>query len=249
MSRALLLLATLLLGACGSSTALPPPTILSVTPKLLVVNERDTPVTISLDAVLLVHVDYAREQARRTTTAQVWIGREEAQLVSLDADGTLNVVAPNELQPGKYSLRVVLSDGREAVLDDAFEVVTPRNGRPLPEGDAGEPPEESLDGGILIGDGDLDVTGFRFERIGDIQQSGQSFTVQIVALGPRANQFQGEVELSLSKKSASVSPTTLQFNNGMCNDEVTVTGRSGNLKLTVTHGDYAQGTSNGFRVQ
>jgi hypothetical protein len=244
MSRALLLLATLLLGACAPA---PAPEILSVTPGLIFADE-PARLTISLDSAIPVHVDYAREQASQAT-AQVRIGDAEALLEELQADGTLVVTAPAGLASGKYDVRVSLSDGREAVSLQALTVVELRSGPVDPDGDGGEPIEQLPDGGIVVGDGEAGVTGFRFDPIAELQQSGGSFEVRIEALGPSARAFQDVVTLSPSKKNVSVSPTTLQFTDGMFTGTVTVTGRVGNLKLTVRSGDYARGTSNGFRVQ
>jgi hypothetical protein len=245
MSRVFLLLAVLLLGACGSSTSLPAPEILSVSPNPIAVNERAPELTIALDVVIPVHVDYSREEAS-PTTVQVWLGTVEVPLVSQDADGTLKVLVPKDMGPGKYDLRVALSDGREAVRAEALTIVPARDG----QGDAGTPPEEVIDGGILVGSPGAAITGFQFETIGSPQQSGQSFEVHVRAMGPRAALFQDTVTLTLSKKNGSVSPTKLgPFTDGRLTTHVTVTGKGGNLKLTVEDPvSGAEGTSNGFKV-
>lgn len=247
MSRVLLLLATLLLGACGTSTLLPPPEILSVKPNVIVVNERDVILTVELEAVMPIHVDYAQEQAS-LSTVRVLLNTTELEDPAVDSDGTLTVAVPDDLERGTYDLRVALSDGREVVREKALEVVTPRDGR---GDDGGTVPDEVFDGGILVGDRDTGVTGFEFDPIGELQQSGQSFEVQIRATGPRAARFQHEVTLRLNKRNASVSPTTLgPFTNGRFNARITVTGKGGNMKLTVAdEASEAEGTSNGFKVQ
>ncbi len=243
MSRALLLLATLLLGACAAA---PAPEILSVTPGLIFANE-PARLTISLDSAIPVQVDYAREQASQAT-AQVRIGDAEARVEELQPDGTLIVTAPTGLESGKYDVRVSLSDGREAVSLQALTVVELRSGPVDPDGDGGAPIEQLPDGGIVVGDGEAGITGFSFAPIAELQQSGESFEVRIEALGPGARVFQDTVALSISKSNASVSPTTLTCAEGACEGSVTVTGKGGNMKLTVTYGR-AQGTSNGFKVK
>ncbi len=271
MSRALLLTATtLLLCACGTSTSLPAPEILSVSPNRIFVNERDVPIEISLSTVIPVQVDYAREEAS-PTSARVRFGEEDAEVESAKADGTLTVWVPEGLKPGRrYDVRVALSDGREAVKTGAFTIATPNDDEGPGEGpvDAGDLPEEIFDAGTL---GDLDggrpldggvkepgdagpvgeggVTGFRIEQLGE-QQRGRPFPVTIQAIGPRAHLFQDSVDVQLNKR-GSVSPTKLgPFTNGLLESfPITVDAKGGNIKLTVTDAYGAQGTSNGFKVK
>ena len=153
MSRAVLL-ATLLLCACGGGGPLPAPEILSVTPNQVSVSrgapaaERKS-VRISLDAVIPVRVDYGREQVR-TDAARVWIGPEEAPLEGLEQDGTLTVAVPKALDPGTYDVRVALSDGRETARSSALTLLLMGGTRTDTDAGVGEPPEELTDAGPLI---------------------------------------------------------------------------------------------------
>lgn len=271
MSRALLLVATLLLGACGTSTSLPAPEILSVSPNRVPINEKGTKVTISLNTVIAVQVDYAKEEAS-STGARVLFDEVEVEPNNVYADGTIKVPVPEGLKPDRtYDVRVLLSDGREAVKTDAFTLSTPNDDGDGPgedTADAGDIPEEifdagtfgDLDGGSPLdagvkepGDagpvGEGDVTGFEFAHIDD-QQGGQRFQITIKAIGPRAHLFQESVEVKPNKK-GSVSPTMLgPFINGALEDfPITVDAKGGNIKLTVTGPFGAQGTSNGFKVR
>jgi hypothetical protein len=153
--RATVLLVAALLCACGSSTALPAPDILSVVPNQVTVPrhvpvEQRSPVRVSLDAVIPVRVDYGQEQVS-TDAARVWIGSEQASVQALDSDGTLIIGVPEMLDTGTYDVRVALSDGRETVRQAVFSVI-PKHRGPQPDDDAGvvDIPEEDLDAGPLI---------------------------------------------------------------------------------------------------
>jgi hypothetical protein len=274
MIRAAALLATLLLCACGGAGPLPSPEILSVSPNRVTV-PRGAPaaerlsIRISLDAVIPVRVDYGRELVS-TEAARAWIGPEEARVETLEHDGTLTVTVPTALDRGTYEVRVILSDGREAVRSSALTVVA-ASGDTLMDQEAdagtvgnpgGDPDAGTLilvDGGAPSRDGggrmpeepmrEGDITGFELEPLGD-QQRGLPFPVTVRALGPRAAHFQDHVELSVNKNNGGRSPTRLgPFDAGVCVQFVMVDAKGGNVKLTVTDAFGAQGTSNGFKVK
>jgi hypothetical protein len=278
LGRARVLLVAALLYACGSSSPLPAPDILSVTPNQVPMakggptHER-TLIRVSLDAVIPVRVDYGEEKAH-TDAARVWIGSEEAPVQSVDRDGTLVVEVPETLLKGTYDVRIALSDGREAVRVAVLTVV-PKGRGPQSGSDAGsdEVPEENPDAGPIdtrdagslppdAGGGNLpddrldprapmrpgDITGFQFEAVGD-QTQDTPFLLVVRALGPRAAHFQEYVELTLTKK-GTVTPSRLgPFTNGVCEQRVSVDAKGGNVKLTVTDAFGAQGSSNGFKVK
>ncbi|MCP3142170.1 hypothetical protein [Pyxidicoccus xibeiensis] len=263
MSRSSVLLATALLCACGTSTSLPAPDILSVSPNQVIVprelpaEKRDS-VEVSLDAVIPVHVDYGEERVR-TAAAKVWIGPEEASVEDLKTDGTLTVSVPEALDEGAYEVRVVLADGREARRPSALTLRLPE-GTPLID-----PPDAGLDSELTDGgsspgrDGgsrgatlvEGDITGFTV-NLNDLQQDANgagTYLLIVNALGPRAAEFQGTVKLSINKQYATVTPDTLgPFSNGRGVKEITVEAKGGNLKLTVTDEFGAQGTSAGFKL-
>ena len=173
------LLIAALLSACGSSTSLPNPDILSVTPNQVIVPrelpvEQRSPVRVSLDAVIPVRVDYGEQQVS-TDAARVWIGSEQATVQWVEQDGTLTVAVPEVLDTGGYDVRVALSDGREATRTFALRLipganapweptdpdpadagtVEPDDAGPLILTDAGEP---DADGGLSPDAGDGGVT-------------------------------------------------------------------------------------------
>lgn len=150
------LLIAALLSACDSSTSLPAPSILSVTPNQVTVPralpaELRSPVRVSLDAVVPVRVDYGEEQVR-TDSARVWIGSEEAPVRWVEQDGTLTVSVPEALDTGSYDVRVALSDGREATRPSVLSLIPLEDDRQEPSGsDAGlEPLPGEEDAGPLI---------------------------------------------------------------------------------------------------
>ncbi|NMO23016.1 hypothetical protein HPC49_46460 [Pyxidicoccus fallax] len=270
MSRAVALLATVLLLACSGGGTLPSPEILSVTPNQVTVPEGAPAeerqfVRISLDAVIAVHVDYGREEAR-TEAVRVWIGGQVARLTELAQDGTLEVEVPASLPGGTYDIRVALADGREAVRSSALTLVpvSPRsddepNPVDCPKGldagvsfpadagtlpDAGGPEDPGPGGPIRPGD----VTGFELEDVED-QQSGVPFPITIRAVGPRAAHFEEGVEVTINKK-GTVSPTKVgPFVRGEYTALITVDAQGGNVKVTVTDAFGAQGTTNGFKIR
>ncbi|MFP2956588.1 hypothetical protein ACLEPN_01835 [Myxococcus sp. 1LA] len=256
MSRARGLLPTLLLCACGTSTTLGPPEILSVRPNQVLVTEAaSSRVQVSLDAVLPIRVDYGREEAH-ASPVHVWIGSEEAQVERAALDGTLQVAMPPGLGVGSHDVRVVLADGREGMRPDALtlastdatdagdprcEEAEPRDCRPPTDAGVTFPGEAPLARG--------DITGFRVEPVG-AQRVGEPFLVVIHAEGPRATRFHGTVTMTVNARNGTVGPSTLgPFQDGVLSQDVTVTAHGGNIKLTVTDDLGAQGTSNGFRVR
>ncbi|MFP2934207.1 hypothetical protein ACLESO_55620 [Pyxidicoccus sp. 3LG] len=262
MTRVAALLATALLCACGASTTLPTPEILSVSPNRVTVprhvsaEKRDT-VKISLDAVIPIRVDYDDERAR-AEASRVWIGAEEAEVLSLVADGTLTVSVPEALDEGTYDIRVALADGREARRPDALTLRRPGTNSTVDSPDAGLDPI-SLDGGTGEDAGtpvdprspmrEGDITGYDVS-IDNFQEESPTFILVVTAQGQRAAHFQGTVQLSINKQNASVTPASLgPFSNGRLSKPVTVDGKGGNLKLTVTDEFGAQGTSAGFKLK
>ncbi|MCY1023129.1 hypothetical protein [Pyxidicoccus sp. MSG2] len=239
LGRATALLVAALFYACDSSTSLPAPDILSVTPNQVAVPrevpvELRSPVRVSLDAVIPVRVDYGEEQVR-TDAARVWIGSEEAAVQWVEQDGTLTVGVPEVLDMGSYDVRVALSDGRESTRSSVLRLIPWDDGRqvtdagtvdipdgedagPLSELDGGSPEDggTSLDAGVKVPDGpgpdDPILPGdiTGFE-LDELgdQERGVPFLVTVHAMGPRAAHFQDSVELTVNKQNGGVSPLKL----------------------------------------
>jgi hypothetical protein len=237
--RVTALLVAALLSACDSSTSLPTPDILSVTPNQVAVPrevpvELRSPVRVSLDAVIPVRVDYGEEQVR-TDAARVWIGSEEALVQWVEQDGTLTVAVPEALDTGSYDVRVALSDGRESTRSSVLTLIPWEDGRQVTDAGTVDIPEDQdagpvvlLDGGSLEDGGTSPDAGVKTPGEpgpddpilpGDItgfeldtlgdQGRGVPFLVTVRAMGPRAAHFQDGVELTVNKLNGGVSPLKL----------------------------------------
>jgi hypothetical protein len=158
----------LLLCACSSSE-LPLPSIVSVSPASMAANER-IQLIIELEGALPLKVDYGEDSVAMSTSAVVTIGEQELQILGTEQGGRRLIaeVAPG-LPLGSQDLRVVLEDGREAVLERGFQVTQPLN----------------------ITDFSIDpvLTQFRL----------RPFFINIRVRGPDAELFKGPVKLSTSK--------------------------------------------------
>ncbi|WP_163869820.1 hypothetical protein [Myxococcus eversor] len=263
MTRLTVLLA-LLLSACGSSAVLPAPTIRSVSPQEAHVGYLGT-IRVTLDVVFPIRVDYSRQEASAGTGVRLWFGEVEAPLRDLDAEGTLSADVPSGLEPGTHDVRVVLADGREALRVDGFTVIE----EVVLDEDGGV--EEVPDGGIFVADGgpevdggtsapdggptpgtpmkEGDITGFEFDVVPE-QTRGQPFVVTVRALGPRAEEFEDKLDLTVSSSNGGVSPTSLDmFVAGVCAQSISVNAQGANVTLTVTDRFGVKGTSNSFRVK
>ncbi|QSQ26252.1 hypothetical protein JY651_15530 [Pyxidicoccus parkwayensis] len=185
-SRACVLLFTALLSACSSSTSLPNPDILSVTPNQVIVPrelpvEQRVPIRVSLDAVIPVRVDYGNEQVT-TDVAKVWIGPAPATVQWVGQDGTLTVVVPDVLDKGSYDVRVALPDGREASRASVLSLI-------LPDDDSHLPVDPDPDSGTLDPEdaGPLILTDAGTEEDGGLSPGQDDAGVQLPedgGLGP-----------------------------------------------------------------
>jgi hypothetical protein len=158
----------LLLWACGSSEV-PLPSIVAISPERMSTSENIL-LTIELDGPLPFKVDYGKSSAEVLTSALVGIANQELRVIRVEEAGrrVIAEVMPG-LPVGPQDLRVVLEDGREAVLERGFEVTPP-----------------------------LDITDFRIDPIAT-QLRLRPFTIMIRAQGPDAALFRGRVKLSTSK--------------------------------------------------
>ncbi|MCY1003656.1 hypothetical protein OWM54_41580 [Myxococcus sp. MISCRS1] len=257
MTRALVLLAMVVLSACGSSTSLPAPRIVSVRPASDTVGRTD-PILLELDAAFPVRLDYAEGEAQLQGRTRVWIGDQEARVIALNAQSLFAVDLPANLGAAAYDVRVALDDGRETTSPQGFTLWNQDAGTP----DAG--PDGIPDGGVYVADGgpepdagqdptrpmgEGDITGYAFEPISD-QDIGQPFTITVRAVGPRAADFTDKVDLSISKNNGNVSPTSLdKFVGGICVQNIAIDAQGANVVLTVTDRFGVQASSNAFKVK
>lgn len=115
---------SLVLCACGSSEQ-PLPSIVSVTPASMASDERIF-ATVLLEGSFPFKVDYASDSASVTPLSKVTIADRELTILRTENKGTrlLTEIAPG-LPIGKQELRVELTDGRQVVFADGFEVTPP----------------------------------------------------------------------------------------------------------------------------
>lgn len=164
--RGILALACALLTACGPG-ALPAPAIYSVQPAETPANVA-AEIALALEAILPFRLDYADEAAAVDWPTLQLAGAS----IPLEPTAQRNVFRariPAGLDPGTHDVVVRLSDGRSAVLADAFEV-TPA----------------------------LRLSGFEFDTIPD-QQVGVPFDITLRAQGMDAAAFSGFADLSASR--------------------------------------------------
>jgi hypothetical protein len=105
----------------GCSDALPPISIVSVTPAGMVASQ-PTPVSVQVDAVLAFQVDYGQSSVTADTRMQVLVGPLELGTGSYPPQGLVQGTLPTVLPPGAYNVTVMMGDGRAAVLPNAFSV-------------------------------------------------------------------------------------------------------------------------------
>lgn len=159
---------SLVLCACGSSEQ-PLPSIVSVTPPSMAQNEKIV-VTVVLEGTFPFKVDYASDSASLATSAQLGIADQRINLLRSEEKGKRLLA---ELDPGlpvgQQELRVELSDGRQVVLADGFEVKPP-----------------------------LDITNLTIDPI-TTQIRLRPFPIRVRVAGPDAELFRGQVKLKVSR--------------------------------------------------
>lgn len=118
--RRLLPLLLALLCACATEAPLPEPRILSISPTEQVSRESKT-ITVQLDMDPRFFVDYGAQSASLIDQPTLQIG---GQTVNLDylGHGQFSGTVEQGLPVGTYDVKVVLPDGRESTLAQAYRV-------------------------------------------------------------------------------------------------------------------------------
>jgi len=114
-------LCLLVLSGC-SGGSLPPATITSVTPMVMIASQ-PTRVEVQVAVELPAEVDYAGESIELQTGMRVSVGPQELGSGSYPPDGLVRGTLATILALGTYDVVAVLADGRRAVRHDAFTVV------------------------------------------------------------------------------------------------------------------------------
>jgi len=111
----------LLLAGC-SDGSLPPATITSVTPMVMIASQ-PTPVEVQIVVELPSQVDYAGESITFETGLRTQIGPQEIGSGIYPPGGLVHGTLVTILALGTYDVVAVFEDGRRAVRHDAFTVV------------------------------------------------------------------------------------------------------------------------------
>jgi hypothetical protein len=111
----------LLLAGC-SGGSLPPATISSVTPMVMIASQ-PTPVEVQLNVELPSQVDYAEESITFQTGLRTLVGPQEVGSGLYPPGGLVRGTLATILALGTYDVVAVFADGRRAVRHDAFTVV------------------------------------------------------------------------------------------------------------------------------
>jgi hypothetical protein len=119
--RRLLPLLLALLCACAPEAPLPEPRILSISPAEQTTRESKT-LTVQLDMDPRFFVDYGAQSASLIDQPTLVIGSQTVNLERYLGHGQFEGTVNAGLTPGYYDVKVVLPDGRESTLAQAYRV-------------------------------------------------------------------------------------------------------------------------------
>ena len=243
MKRALGALLPLWLWACEPAS-LPAPSIVSVEPGQLPAGFPSA-LSVKVSAVLPLAVDYQTQAADLSQLGMtVRLAGQVVDIPFADQEGLLVVPVPEDLAPGDYGIRVELADGREAVRERAFSIVSVPT---LTWGhDGGVPEDGGSAEGVLGGSWD-GVLGFWFVPIEE-QVRDRPFRITLHAVGPAAETFQSPVTLRASKGTVkSYAPAS--FVRGVRVEQISLSHPGSNVYLLAEDAQGRKALSNSFRVR
>lgn len=242
MKRALGALLPLVLWACEPAP-LPAPSIVSVEPEQLPAGFPST-LSVKVSAVLPLSVDYQDQTVDPAQLAMtVHLAGQQVDVPFADRDGSLIVPVPENLEPGSYGIRVTLADGREAVSERAFSIVT---APAFTGGNDGGAQEDGGTGGLLSGASD-GIVGLQFDPIGE-QVRDVPFQITLRAVGPAADTFQESVTLRASKGAMSAR-TSGPFTRGVRVEQISLSHPGPNIYLLAQDAQGRKALSNPLRVR
>lgn len=206
-------------GLMGCDSGPPPlPRVLSVEPNTMS-SSGTVPVTITVEAVLPIVVDYGQGGV---TVDRSLIASVGTVVVSnrYEPDGLLTGRVPSRLQPGRHDVTVTLFDGRLGVLPGAFTVTA----------------------------GSWPSAGFAIAPISSPQRVNVPFTLTITAQGANAGTFNGTVDYVIQNVSLTP-VTTGPFTNGVYQESLVIGAPTmGTTHVTVYDLQNGVATSNDFVV-
>ncbi len=238
MKRVAGALLPLLLWACEPA-ALPDPSIVSVTPERIPAGY-PAALSVQVSAVLPVTVDYEAgdvDPAQLEMTVQV--AGQEVDIPFVDREGTLIVPVPEGLEAGDYDVRVALADGRAAVRERAFSIVT------VPTTHGGG--EDGAAPGGASEESPAGIFGLRIDPIAD-QVRGVPFQITVRALGPAAESFHQTVTFRANKGTVNIH-TPCSSSRGVQAKEISLSHPSPHVYLLAETAQGHKALSNAFRVR
>jgi hypothetical protein len=243
MKRALGALLPLLLWACGPAS-LPAPAIVSVEPGQIPAGI-PAALSVKVSAVLPLSVDYQTQGTDPSQLAMtVHLAGQAVDIPFADRAGSLIVPVPEGLALGEYGIRVALADGREAVRERAFSIVSVAT---LTRGNDGGVPEDGGSEGEVLGGSSDGIVGLQFAPIED-QVRDVPFQIALRAVGPAADTFQAPVTIRASKGTVK-SHTPASFVQGVRAEQISLSHPGGNVYLLAEDAQGRKALSNSFRVR
>jgi hypothetical protein len=243
MKRALGALLPLWLWACEPAS-LPAPSIVSVEPGQIPAGFPSA-LSVKVSAVLPLTVDYQSQAADPSQLGMtVHLAGQAVDIPFADRDGNLIVPVPEDLAPGDYGIRVALADGREAVRERAFSIVSLAT---LTRGNDGGVPEDGGGTGGVLGESGDGVLGFWFVPIED-QVRDRPFRITLRAVGPAAETFQAPLTIRASKGTVQ-SHAPASFVRGVRVEQISLSHPGVNVYLLAEDAQGRKALSNSFRVR
>ncbi|MFL5351890.1 hypothetical protein [Archangium sp.] len=208
--------------ACETEQPLQAPQILSISPTEQVSSEPQL-VTVQLDTDPRFFVDYGKKSVQMLDQPVLQIGPQTVRLDTYLGHGQFQGTVLPGLEARLYDIKVTLGDGREAVLSNAYEVLT-----------GAENPRFS----------------YWMDTIGP-QVPGQEFTITIHADGTNAELYRGSILVSTYNLTTLETTSTWRsgaFSGGVRQERVRI-DTSGDKYLIVLEDVMGQKTfSNEFLV-
>lgn len=174
-------------------------------------------VRLDVTAVYPFAADYGAGTGQVNSAVTVRIGGNPLAGTAVQPDGAITGVVPFALPPATHDVVLELADGRMATLPGGFTVK------------AGIFPD-----------------AFTIDPVAD-QRRDQPFTITVRAVGGRAAEFSGVVQLAVNKGTL-MPALSAPFDRGVLTQSVTIPSTNFNVVLTVTDAEGHTGSSNAFRV-
>ncbi len=211
-----------LMCACGTEEPPPPqePHILSIAPTEQNINESKR-VTVTLDVEPHFIVNYTTGSVVMREQPVLEIGPQTVPLDRYLGHGQFQGTVNPGLELGSYDIRVMLGDGREAFLPNAYAVTF------------------------------APTVGYDLDPINEVQYLNEPFTITIHAVVSSPELFKGSVTVTVYKVDNGISVAysfrSGPFSNGSRQEQISI-DTLGNYLITVQGDDGNSATSRTFSV-